>query len=258
MIAVLRLRLAGVVLWMLCTLLPATAGDRVLVFAAASLKTALEEAAAPWEAATGHDAVFSFAGSSVLARQIELGAPAELFISANPEWMDQLERGGHLQAGTRRDLLGNRLVLACKAPAGPVDLTAPGALAQALGNRPLAMALADAVPAGIYAKAALAHFGLWQALAPHAAQADNVRAALALVARGEAACGVVYATDAASEPAVAIAAVFPAESHPPIVYPAALTRDAGAAARNLLAHLSGPKAREVFARWGFLPLEGGQ
>ena len=258
MTAGLLTRLAGAVLWMLCALAPAEAGDRVLVFAAASLKNALEEAVVPWEAATGNDAVLSFAGSSVLARQIALGAPAELFISANPEWMDHLQTGGHLQAGTRRDLLGNRLVLACKAPAGPVDLTAPGALEAALGDRPLAIALADAVPAGIYAKAALTRYGLWNSVARRAAQADNVRAALALVARGEAACGVVYATDAASEPAVAIAAEFPAESHPAIVYPAALTAAAGTAASDLLAYLSGADARAVFARWGFRPLETGR
>lgn len=258
MIAGFWLRLAGAALWTLCALAPAKAGDRVLVFAAASLKNALEEAIAPWEAATGHDAALSFAGSSVLARQIELGAPADMFLSANPEWMDRLERGGHLRAGSRRDLFGNRLVLACKAPAGPVDLAVPGALTAALGDRPLAIALADAVPAGIYAKAALSHYGLWETLAPRAAQADNVRAALALVARGEAACGVVYVTDAASEAAIAIAAEFPTESHPPILYPAALTAEAGETAGDLLTYLSGPEARAVFVRWGFLTLERGE
>lgn len=227
---------------------PAFAGN-VTVFAAASMKTALDEAAAAWAEGTGHSAVISYAGSSALARQIEAGAPAEIFISANPGWMDRLQDQGMVTPGTRVDLLTNRLVLIAHDPAAaPLN---PADLPQALGEDRLAMALVDAVPAGIYGKAALTHLGLWGPLAPKVAQADNVRAALALVAVGEAPFGIVYATDAVAEPRVTVAATFPADSHPPIVYPAAEIDGAGPLAATFLAFLQGDTARAIFEAQGF-------
>ena len=171
----------------------ASAGD-VLVFAAASLKEALEEIAARWHAETGHEAVISLAGSSALARQIEAGAPADLFISANGAWIDLLEARDMVRPGSRRDLLTNQLVLIEHgADAAPLELDEPGVLDARLGEARLATALVDAVPAGIYAKAALQALGWWESAAPRLAQADNVRAALALVATGETPLGIVYA-----------------------------------------------------------------
>ncbi len=225
------------------------AAESPTVFAAASLKTALDQVAQSWQDA-GHDpVVISYAGSSALARQIEAGAPADLFLSASVAWMDTVEGAGVVVPGTRRDLLGNTLVL-IGAEDGAVDLAD---LPATLGEQHLAMALVDSVPAGQYGKAALTYLGLWDALAPHVAQADNVRAALALVATGEAPFGVVYATDAAAEPRVHLAATFPAESHPPIIYPAAqlTTGTAPEDAVAFLAYLGGAEAAQIFQAQGF-------
>lgn len=231
----------------------AVRADDVLVFAASSLKTALDTVAADFAASTGDRAVVSFAGSSQLARQISLGAPADVFLSANTDWMDTLEADGKLATGTRVDLLGNRLVLvAHDADAAPVDLAAPDALATRLAGDHLAMALVDAVPAGIYGKAALESLGLWATVAPQVAQADNVRAALALVATGAAPLGVVYASDAVAEPNVHVVATFPEDSHPPIVYPVAAVADHDSeATRAFLAYLQSPAARATFEAQGF-------
>ncbi|SEP72436.1 molybdate ABC transporter substrate-binding protein [Thalassovita taeanensis] len=230
----------------------ATAGQ-VTVFAAASLKTALDEVTALWAQDTGNTATLSFVGSSALARQIEAGAPADLFISANTDWMDRLESAGLLQPGSRADLLGNALVLIGHgADHAPVTLTSQLDLPSLLGPGKLAMALIDAVPAGIYGKAALTHLGLWNSIAPQVAQTDNVRAALALVARGEAPMGIVYATDAAADPSVTVLAEFPADSHPPITYPAAVLADSTAPeAPALLTFLQSPTAMAIFLRHGF-------
>jgi molybdate transport system substrate-binding protein len=235
----------------------ASAGaEQVTVFAAASLTDAMAEIEARFEAATGHDLVVSLAGSSALARQIQQGAPADVFVSASPDWMDALEADGLVEPGTRVDLLGNALVLIAADPgAAPVEI-APGLdLAGLLGDGRLAMALVDAVPAGIYGRAALESLGLWEAVAPRVAQADNVRAALTFVASGEAPFGIVYATDAAAEAAVTVVGTFPEGSHPPIVYPAAdlATRDTAAEA-EFLAWLRGPEARAAFERQGFAVL----
>lgn len=240
-----------------CVALPARAGDTVTVFAAASLKTALDEIAALWEERSGDDVVLSYAGSSALARQIEAGAPADLFLSANEDWMDRLERAGRVDPVSRRTLLGNRLVLIASDPAAPAVAVDPAELQATLAPGRLALALVDAVPAGIYARAALEHYGIWEPLAPSVVQADNVRAALALVATGAAPYGIVYATDAVAEPRVGVVASFPPESHPPIRYPAALVagRDSGAAAR-FLDHLAGAEAASVFARNGFVIMAG--
>ena len=233
---------------------PGLGADGLTVFAAASLKNAMDEIAARFERETGHAVAVSFAGSSALARQIRYGAPADIFISANPGWMDALEREGLIDPASRFDLLGNALVLVAHGrDAAEVEI-APGMdLAAMLGEGRLAMTLVDAVPAGIYGKAALERLGAWEAAAPRVAQADNVRAALALVSSGEAPLGIVYATDAAADDNVTVVGTFPAGAHPPIVYPAA----AVAASRNphksrFLAWLRGPAAREAFERQGFV------
>ncbi len=235
---------------------PAGAGaGEITVFAAASLKTGLDQVMAEWEAWTGNAVTVSYAGSSALARQIEQGAPADLFISASTEWMDALAEGGHILEETRVDLLGNALVLVAHGrDAAPVEIGPGVDLAGMLGGGRLAMALVDGVPAGVYGKAALTSLGLWEAVAPRVAQADNVRAALALVASGEAPMGIVYRTDAAAEDDVTVVGTFPAESHPPIVYPAAVTAESAdaAAAKVLLDHLSSSEARLSFERQGFV------
>jgi molybdate transport system substrate-binding protein len=233
-------------------LVPAAASaERITVFAAASLGTALREVEARFEAATGHDLVVSLAGSSALARQIAAGAPADVFVSASPDWMDALEAEGLIAEGTRFDLIGNRLVLAAHGTeTAPVEIGPGLDLAALLGEGRLAMALVDAVPAGVYGKAALVHFGLWEEVAPRVAQTDNVRAALALVATGEAPFGIVYATDAAAEAGVRVAATFPEESHPPIVYPAAAVAGSETATA-FLDWLRGAEARSVFEAHGF-------
>jgi molybdate transport system substrate-binding protein len=253
-----RHRRAGLAaaLGLVAALLPAGAAlaDRITVFAAASLTNAMAEIEAGFEAATGHEVAVSLAGSSALARQIQQGAPADIFISANPGWMDALESDGLLETGTRVDLLRNSLVLIAHGPeAAPVEIGAGLDLAGLLGERRLAMALVEAVPAGIYGKAALESLGLWESVAPRVAQADNVRAALALVATGEAPYGIVYATDAVAEEDVTVIGTFPAASHPPIVYPAAdlANRDVAAEAA-FLDYLRGPEARAAFERQGFI------
>jgi molybdate transport system substrate-binding protein len=230
----------------------------ITVFAAASLKTALDEVIQAWTDATGHRARVSLAGSSALARQIQQGAPADVFISANTDWMDRLSADGWVLPDTRIDLLGNALVLiapaASDAPAVAVaaDLDLPALLN---GGR-LAMALVDAVPAGIYGKAALEHLGLWSAIAPQVAQADNVRAALALVALGEAPLGIVYATDATADARVRTLATFPPDTHAPIVYPAAaVAPGTNPLSLAFLGFLDGETARAAFTRHGFVALQ---
>lgn len=233
--------------------LPAAA-DQITVFAAASLKEAIDQIADDFTASTGIDVVASYAGSSALARQIEFGAPADVFISASTAWMDRLEESDHIEAETRVDLVGNRLVVI-----GPSSETAafemgPDVdLAQMLEGGRLAMALTDAVPAGIYGKAALETLGLWEGVASHVAQTDNVRAALSLVSLGAAPLGIVYATDAAADAKVSIRAVFPKDAHPPIIYPAALTSGAKTPqAQAFLDYLSSTAADNVFRQLGFL------
>ena len=232
-----------VVLLVLLCALPAAAQERLLVFAAASLKNALDEA----NAGFGAPCAVSYGASSTLARQIEAGAPAQVFISADEEWMDYLAKKGLLAAGTRRDLLGNRLVWIV-----PAGREAPGEPWRALGPRDrLAIGDPQHVPAGKYARAALERMGLWQSLAGRVAGAENVRAALALVARGESPLGIVYQTDARDEPRVAIAARIDPRLHPPIVYPAAALRGAAPLALRYLDYLASPQAMAHFARHGF-------
>ena len=230
--------------------------ETVTVFAAASLTTALAEIEADFEAATGHDLVVSLAGSSALAQQIRQGAPADIFISASTDWMDLIAAEGLIEPGGRFDLLGNTLVLIAHGRAAPtVAITPDFALSGLIGDGRLAMALVDAVPAGIYGKAALDHFGLWGGIADRVAQTDNVRAALALVALGEAPYGIVYATDANAAQNVTIIATFPPESHPAIVYPLArLAGRDGTGVAAMVAYLQGDAARAAFVRQGFAVL----
>jgi molybdate transport system substrate-binding protein len=219
MLAVMRVLFA---LLSLCLALPGAArAEQVTVFAAASLATAFDAIAPAFEAATGHRLVAAFAGSSALARQIDRGAPADLFIPASADWMDWLTARGRIDPNRRFDLLGNRLVLVAHGAAAPAALGPAFDLAGRLGDGRLAMALVDAVPAGSTARRRCNPWASGTGWRRKVAQADNVRAALALVALGAAPLGVVYATDAAAEPRVSVIGTFPADSHPPIVYPAA-------------------------------------
>jgi molybdate transport system substrate-binding protein len=236
---------------------PAAFAAEVVVFAAASLKNALDNVAADWGKASGDTATISYAASSALARQIEEGAPADVFFSADLDWMDYLEERNLIDPATRRSLLGNAIVLV--APAGeakPVEIGKGFDLAGALGGGKLAMASVDSVPAGKYGKAALESLGIWDSVSGQVAQADNVRAALQLVALGEAPFGIVYATDAHAEPKVAVVGTFPDDSHPPIVYPVARTAASKAdAAKSFLDYLATPEARARFEAEGFTVLE---
>jgi molybdate transport system substrate-binding protein len=225
------------------------------VFAAASLKESLDEAAAAYKTATGREVRVSFAASSALARQIEQGAPADVFVSADLEWMDYLQQRGLVDAGTRRNLLGNRLVLVAPASSAArhIALRRGTDLQPLLGaDGRIAVALTASVPAGKYAKAAFESLGMWNRLSARTAEAENVRAALLLVSRGEAPLGVVYASDAQAEPKVRTIAFFPAGSHPRIVYPVA--RIAGSKqpqAAAFVRWLQGAKAQAIFRRHGF-------
>jgi molybdate transport system substrate-binding protein len=244
-------QIAGAVLAF--TISGAAIAQSPVVFAAASLKNALDEVAA----LSASKPVISYGASSALAKQIESGAPAQVFISADLDWMDYLEQRKLLRDGTRKNILGNKLVLI--APAGSavkVDIRPGFALARLLGDGRLATADPASVPAGKYTRAALEKLGVWDSVAGKLAPAENVRAALSLVARGETPFGTVYATDAAVEPKVRVVAVFPDGLHPPIVYPAALTSSAPAsgAAADFLALLNSPAARKVFEKYGFTPL----
>lgn len=233
---------------------PGRAADGPVVFAAASLKGPLDRAAAAFKAETGTTIVISYAGSNVLAKQIEQGAPAELFISADTDWMDYVAEKELIRADTRLDLLSNELALIAPADSASTLEIAPGFdLAGALGEEGrLALADPAAVPAGKYAKAALTALGVWDAVEPKVARTENVRAALAFVAAGEASFGIVYVTDAKAEPKVRTLGVFPAATHDPIVYPAALTKTATPDAAAFLAFLKGPAAGAIFAEAGFV------
>lgn len=227
----------------------------LLVFAAASLAEALDEVDRAFTDQTHIGVKTSYAASSVLAKQIEAGARADVFFSADREWMDYLDKRGGVRAGSRHDLLGNRLVLIAPLDSKVQLKIAPGfSLAQALGGGRLATADPDSVPAGLYARGALTKLGVWEALAPRLARAENVRAALAYVARGEAPLGIVYETDALADKRVRVVDVFPADTHPPIVYPEALTAGAQPEGAQYQAFLQSATARHIFARYGFAML----
>ena len=224
----------------------------VLVFAAASLKTALDEVGAGCRTSTGIELTASYAASSALAKQLESGAPAEMFISADLDWMDYADARKLIRTSSRVDLLGNGLVLVAPAGSTTAMAIAKGMnIAGALGSGRLAVADPASVPAGRYAKAALETLGVWSQVSNRLAPAENVRAALLLVSRKEAPLGIVYRTDAAADPGVRVVATFPAETHPPIVYPAALTTSARADAATLFQCIQAPAAQKIFERWGF-------
>ena len=241
-----------------------TAGEnapaQLLVFAAASLSEALDEVGRVFTARTGVRVNASYAASSVLAKQIEAGAPADAFFSADLAWVDYLDERGLLKRGSRRDVLGNSLVLIAPADS-PLRLSiAPGFdLTAALGEGRLATADPDSVPAGKYARAALTKLGVWQSVSDRLVRGENVRAALAYVARGEAPLGIVYQTDAQAEKRVRVVGVFPEDSHPPITYPLALTVRARPEAARFADFLASDTARQIFTRYGFtaLPRQGG-
>lgn len=232
------------------------AAEEVVVFAAASMKTALDKVAEEFQAATGNTVTISYAGSNALAKQIIEGAPADIFVSAAVNWMDEVEKAGLVAEGTRKDMFSNALVLVASGDAAPVEIGPGFDLAGLLGEGKLAMALVDSVPAGQYGKASLDSLGIWGAVEPSVAQADNVRAALALVATGEAPYGIVYATDAAAEPGVTVVGTFSADSHPDITYPGALlTGAADEADRAFYEAITSDAGDAVFAEQGFVILD---
>ena len=253
------MRSAGILLTLLFVLAAvgnhAAAQERkMVVFAAASVKDALDEVNAAFKRAKGTEIVTSYAGSGALVKQIEQGAPAEVFISADLESMDYGSQKKVVQDNTRVNLLGNRLVLIAAADSGIGNVTIDSSLdlAGLAGDSRIATGDVKAVPVGRYAQAALQKLGLWARMQPKLAMVENVRLALSLVARGEAPLGIVYETDARAEPRVKVIGIFPEDSHPPIVYPAALTTAAkpGAAAAYL-AFLQSPAARSSFEKRGF-------
>ena len=237
----------------------AQSGD-VVVFAAASLKNALDAINGQWKKETGKKATISYAASSALAKQIEQGAPAHMFISADLDWMDYVAQKGLIKPDTRSNLLGNRIVLvAPKAAAQPIEIKAGFDLGKVLDDGRLAMANVDAVPAGKYGKAALEKLGVWSSVAGKVAQAENVRAALLLVSRGEAPAGIVYQTDAAADPSVTIIGTFPENTHTPIIYPIALTTGADHPdAAAFLAYVRSGGANPLFEAQGFTVLGSGR
>jgi len=230
--------------------------DGLLVFAAASLTEVLDDIGKEYQATTGKRVKFSFAASSALARQIEAGAQADLFVSADLEWMDYLAERKLIAASSRRNVAGNRLVLIAPADStARIEISDGLDLRSTLGERRLAIADPDIVPAGRYAKAALETLHGWSGVSDRLARAENVRVALAYVATGETPLGIVYETDARVEPRVRIVGIFPAESHPEIRYPAALTSVAGGDAKDFLDFLGSPQVRAAFTRHGFVTVE---
>jgi molybdate transport system substrate-binding protein len=244
-------RWAGVLAVSLALAVPAAA-EAFTVFAAASLREALDENVALYRGRSRDVILVSYAASSALARQIEAGAPADLFVSADLDWMDYLERRNLINTATRRNLLRNRLVLIAPADSTMSADPVPGfPLGRLLGSGRLAVANPDAVPAGKYGRASLEALGVWQEVRSKLASAENVRAALVLVARGEAPLGIVYRTDADADPRVRVVATFPESTHPPIVYPAALTASGRPRAGDFLKWLGEAQARAVFGKHGF-------
>lgn len=229
----------------------------LVIFAAASLKNALDEAAAAWVKETGKPAPkISYAASNALAKQLEQGAPADLFLSADLDWMDYAASKNLIKPETRVSLLANRIVLVAPSDSTAQVALTPGVdLSAALGSGRLAMGNVESVPAGKYGKAALEKLGGWDKVKDKIAQADNVRAALLLVSRGEAPLGIVYATDAAADAKVKVAAVFPEDSHPPIIYPVAVTKDSSNPdAQGFLSYLRGAGPKAAFEKQGFTVL----
>ncbi|GLS88172.1 molybdate ABC transporter substrate-binding protein [Cypionkella aquatica] len=232
----------------------------ITVFAAASLKNALDSIAADWQKETGNSVVISYDSTAKLAKQIEQGAPADVFISASKKWMDTLSDENLINKDGRKDLLGNTLVLVASGKANPVDINKDLDLKALLGDGKLSMGTVDSVPAGQYGKEALESLGLWASVEANVAQSDNVRAALALVAAGEAPYGIVYGSDAIADDEsgdkVSVVATFPTDSHTPIVYPAAVTaQSVKPEAQSFLDALSSDASAAVFVAQGFTVLK---
>jgi molybdate transport system substrate-binding protein len=233
---------------------PVSAQDKNLtVFAAASMKNALDDVDAAYAAKTGVKVAASYAASSTLAKQIEQGAPADVFVSADTDWMDYATSKKTINEPTRVNLLGNSIVLIAPKDSkiDNVEIAAGFDLARLAGDGKIATGDVKAVPVGKYAKAALEKLGAWQAAEPKFAMAESVRAALTLVARGEAVLGIVYSTDAKVEPGVKIVGTFPADSHPPIIYPVAATTTAKPETPGYLAFLRTSAAKTIFEKYGF-------
>ncbi|MBP2298428.1 molybdate ABC transporter substrate-binding protein [Azospirillum picis] len=234
---------------------PVAMAQDVLVLAAASTKNAVEKLATQFKAKTGASITSSFAASSAMAKQIENGAPADIFISADLDWMDYLQKRNLIKTDSRVNLLGNELVVVVpKGATVKPDLSKGGRLAEQLGDGRLATGDPSNVPVGKYARAALETLGQWTAIEPKLARADSVRAALVLVSRGEVPMGIVYRTDAAIDPGVEVAAAFPPDSYPAIVYPAALTATSQSGqAGAFLDYLKSPEGMAVWKEFGFVP-----
>ncbi len=229
--------------------------EKLTVYAAASTTNAMTEVAKLYEKKTGTQVALSFASSSTLAKQIEMGAPAQVYLSANPEWMDYLEQKGLIEPGGRADVLGNRIALIAPADSAieEVKIEKGFDLAKILGDGYLAMGDPDHVPAGMYGKAALQGLGAWEAVEKKVARAKDVRAALALVERGESPLGLVYTTDAAISEKVKVVGLFPEDSHPPIVYPVAIVKGADLkASMPFIDFLKTPEASALFTKYGFI------
>jgi molybdate transport system substrate-binding protein len=244
---------AFVVLWG-AAFSPATAEDQTLtVFAAASMKNALDDIDTSFTAKTGIKVSASYAASSTLAKQIEQGAPADIFVSADTDWMDYATARKTINESTRSNLLGNSIVLIAPKDSKIDNVTIGQGfdLAKLAGDGKIATGDVKSVPVGKYAKAALEKLGAWQAAEPKFAMAESVRAALTLVARGEAVLGIVYSTDAKVEPGVKIVGTFPADSHPPIIYPVAATSTAKPEAKQYLDYLHSSAAKAVLEKYGF-------
>jgi molybdate transport system substrate-binding protein len=232
---------------------PLIAQEQITVFAAASLKNALDETNTAFTKATGLKVIASYEASSALAKQIEQGAPADIFISADLRWMDYASEHKLIKPDTRVNLLGNKLVLIAPRDSRLDHVTIGDGfdIAKLAADGRIAVADVKAVPAGLYAKAALEKLGAWTAAEPKLAQAENVRATLAFVARGETPVGIVYETDARIEPKVKIIGAFPDGSYPPVTYPVATTANGNAAAARYLSFLATPAAKAIFERYGF-------
>jgi molybdate transport system substrate-binding protein len=229
-----------------------TQNPEVLIFAAVSLTNVLDEVGAAYTQQTRRPVKFSYAASSTLARQLEAGAHADVFFSADLEWMDYVQARGLIDRTTRRNVLGNRLALVAPADSKIELQIAPGfALAAALGNGRLATGDPESVPVGKYARSALTSLGVWNDVADRLVRADNVRSALAFIARGETPLGIVYETDAKVEKRVRVVAFFPADSHPPIVYPVAVTAEARPSAGQFIDFLQSSAAQNAFEKYGF-------
>jgi len=245
-------------LWLLALPAPAQNQKRpeILVFAAASLTNVLDELSTAWEKTSGTHVKLSFAASSVLARQVEAGGKADAFISADQEWMDYLQQRTLIEKSTRRNLVGNRLVLIAPADSNVEIRIAPGfPLAAALGRGRLSTGDPDTVPVGRYARSALVSLGLWDDIQDRLVRADNVRSAMMFVSRGEAPLGIVYTTDALVDSKVRIVDTFPDNTHAPITYPAAAIRGSRKGSVEFLDYLASPSARDTWKKYGFLELK---